>query len=356
MTSREETDFVGAKGGDCACLFTFGFPIYVDTAEHYGCMEEQTPDALVRVYPLFRSGDANFIPAPSVNPRAIPSCHQAWSVALPASCFPSLAGIPYFQGEPAGAALLASGPDWSRTLPRFFPMDSLRIDLLDASAPAPSLADAFATRLLKWLRVLTRQWWIERNLPTGAEHYLRHVVAIGRLGDFRSHPEHYGSFVSIGDDEKPVNAAFLSEAMRRAVVSEPVPLYEETYADARYHLALGDDRRAVVDAAIACEQTRDFVFDHLVMRAHGRPLRPGKDLKGNDMRNHLDRDLKTVAGVSLKEQQPAIYAQIETLWKARNRIAHGRDASLQRTDTLALVKGARECIDWLAAGIPGTGY
>ena len=51
-----------SDNSNIACLFSFPFPVYVDTESGFSLTEQKIEDETVRIYPFFRSGPANFNP------------------------------------------------------------------------------------------------------------------------------------------------------------------------------------------------------------------------------------------------------------------------------------------------------
>lgn len=166
-----------AERGSVACLFSFPFPVYVNTASPVSTTEERTERTTLRVYPLFRSAPANYIAAPSINASEIPRSEGMPVACTPAQHLRSLASIQVLAGEPDCSALVTMAEEWEQEL-LYFPMDSLRVDVLGASAQYPVIASTLVKRLLDHLRVATCQWWIGRGLPAVQGYYLRHVLRL----------------------------------------------------------------------------------------------------------------------------------------------------------------------------------
>lgn len=179
-----------------AYLFTLPFPVYVNTDSVFDIQERRINRCSFRVYPFFRSGPANFVPAPAVNPLGIPLPDGRRGINAPQDAFPLLAGLPAMAMEKSASVVLFCGATFENRSLRYFPMDSLRIDIL-GGAGSPDDASKLVHGLLSWLKVETKQWWIGRERPMGGRHYLRSVIPITRSGHFQNRPEGMGGFTTM---------------------------------------------------------------------------------------------------------------------------------------------------------------
>lgn len=169
-------------------VFTYPFWIVVDTQSPPSTAEINAGGYLVRLYPPFRSGPANFIPMPAVNPNAIPFVPGTKPEISPALTEVSpLAALPVLGLDDKGRATmrLAGGLEWGQLANmREFPMDSLRVDIVGSDELDENVADEAAKRasreLMLLLRWRSRQWWVSRSVDALAG-YLR--VWFTALGD-----------------------------------------------------------------------------------------------------------------------------------------------------------------------------
>ena len=279
-----------AESSSIACLFSFPFPIYVDTASRFTPVEERIATETVRFYPFFRSGPANYSPAPPVDLCQIPQPIGNRFTDTPSRYLPSPVAVPTLAGEPTGSVLLNLTSSWDNP-PRFFPMDSARIDLLGANHQHPRIASEIVNQLLRHVRVKTRQWWIGHGLPTGAEYYLRQIFPISRKGAFKGGPESNGSFRTLRGDEVPLDHSIWHRAIRSIQNDETIADYEDLLLDARYHTAKTEIRRAIIDLAVACEQACEATFVQIVRERNMSSFRRGRYYTGNDLTKHLNQDL-----------------------------------------------------------------
>lgn len=165
------TPFPADTAPNNACFFTLPFPVYVDTHSAFDIQERRIGRRNFRIYPFFRSGPANFVPAPAIDPAKIPLSDDNKGIDIPKEAFPLLAGLPAMRQEKSASVILSCGSDFENKSLQYFPMDSLRIDVLGGSG-SPDDASKLVHVLLDWIKVETKQWWIGRELPMGGRHYL----------------------------------------------------------------------------------------------------------------------------------------------------------------------------------------
>lgn len=330
-----------------ACLFSFPFPVYVDTESRILLNEQKIDGETVRIYPFFRSGPANFSSSPPIDlaqvPQPIGNCLTNTSVPR---YLPWQTTIPSLSGEPTGSAILTMAPTWEKK-PRFFPMDSIRIDILGSHPKPPGFANDVVIRLLRHIRVKTRQWWIGIEYPTGTEYYLRQIVPISRRGAFTGTPEGNGAFTTPRGDERPLDRAIWHEAITDVRTNRMIADYEDLLLDARYHAAKNEMRRSIIDLAVACEQACESTFMRIIEHKNLPSFRRGKYYSGNDLTKHLNQDLQKLSGFSLNEGMPETNEHISELWSLRGDLAHGRHQDLPKQKISTLIQAAEDCIRWL---------
>jgi hypothetical protein len=162
--------------------------------------------------------------------------------------------------------------------------------------------------------------------------------------------------------ELPVSDLIWQSALQATAHGLKPNLHEVLIQDAHYHAATGEYRRLVLDAANACENLKERVFETLWVNTNQGAYRRGKVLSGYDLPKHLDMDIKQLCGRSFKQEVPTAYVEVKRLWDARGNVAHGEDAfyrednrriDVSEQNANDLVKGAAACLEWLAALIRG---
>jgi hypothetical protein len=231
--------------------------------------------------------------------------------------------------------------------PRFFPMDSIRIDILGSRPKPPGFANDVVNRLLRSIRVRTRQWWIGIEYPTGTEYYLRQIFPISRSGAFKGTPEGNASFTTPRGDERPLDRTTWHEVITDVRSKRLIPDYEDLLLDARYHAAKNEMRRSIIDLAVACEQACEATFIRIIENRKLPPFRRGKYYSGNDLIKHLNQDLLKLSGFSLNSGVPETNQHISELWSLRGDLAHGRHQDLPTEKISALIQAAEDCVRWL---------
>lgn len=340
-----------SENSSIACLFSFPFPVYVDTESRFSLSEQKIEDETVRIYPFFRSGPANFNSSPPIDLSQVPLPvgNGLTDNSVP-RYLPWLTTIPSLSGEPTGSAILTMAPTWEKK-PRFFPMDSVRIDILGSHPKPPGFANDVVNRLLRNIRVRTRQWWIGIEYPTGTEYYLRQIVPVSRSGTFKGTPEGNASFTTPRGDEIPLDQTIWNQVITDIKKDRMIAVYEDLLLDARYHAAKNEMRRSIIDLAVACEQACEATFIRVIEHRQMTSFRRGKYYSGNNLTKHLNQDLQKLIGLSLEAEMPEISKHISELWNLRGDLAHGRHQNLTREKLLILSQAAEDCIRWLE-GLP----
>lgn len=331
-------------------VYTFPFWLYVKLPMNLETKELTFSRIPLRIYPPFRSGQANFIPMPYVNPHSIPFLPNSRPNIAPDFRPLSLAAIPVFDRR----ILLTWEDKWGDVPPNPFPMDSLRVDVIVAERQEP-IGEQVLRTFLRILRTRTRQWWVGHSVH-GLVGHLRNVFPIRDRGEPLALPEGRTRGRTVDGDELPIEPIIWEASLGDLEQGITPPLYLELLLDGRYFGSIGDYRRAVVDLAMACEQAKDLAFERLwTTSSPGAPFHRGRVMSGYDLPEHLDRDLKRFSH-SYKEQHPDKFATLSELWDARGNIVHQGTAIFRRAgvgievDENAcqnFVRGASHCVQWL---------
>ena len=331
-------------------VYTFPFWLYVSVSANLETKELSMSQTPLRIYSPFRSGPANFIPMPYVNPRSIPFLPNARPNFAPDFQPISLAAIPTFNI----GLVLTGGDTWGDTPPDPFPMDSLRIDVGE-TRDGDVIGERALKMLLRILRVRTQQWWIGHSVH-GLAGYLRNVFPILERGEPTQLPVGRARGRTVNGDELPIEAALWEVSLRDLEQGVTPPFHRELLLDGRYFGSVGEYRRAVVDLAMACEQAKDIAFERLwTASAPGVPFHRGRLMSGYDLLEHLDRDLRRF-GRSFRVEHPDKFDALSELWDARGNCVHQGEAVFRRNGELVAVdenvfKGfgsvATHCVQWL---------
>lgn len=335
-----------------AGLYTFPFWLYVDTRTPLLVGDLLKGGSLIRFYPPFRSALANFMPMPRIKPEAIPFLSEA----RPSNPLPLIhvVTLPTFQPDGGPGTIALWSDQWGEKL-NIFPMDSLRIDLVTSPRGNFTLPSVLH-KLLERLRVRSGQWWILRSIDAllGYERSRFSIIRNGAPRDIGHGIVH--ARIPFGF-EKPIdNTLWMRSAQDVGEEVETFP-YEMSVLDAYYYLATSDFRSMVIHAAMGCEQATETVFARLwEARSKGQEFKRGRIMKGYDLPTHLSRDLDRFMGKSFEREHPNEFAEIEKLWDARGRVAHGGKAQfiynniLKTIDDLqgkTMLASVQKCINWL---------
>jgi hypothetical protein len=128
--------------------------------------------------------------------------------------------------------------------------------------------------------------------------------------------------------------------------------------DAYYYAATGEIRRSVIDAATACEQAKDDLFERKWRERKSARFKRGRVLTGYDLPHHVSKDIQKMTGRSYAIDHPQQFAAIESLWDASGNIAHGgaltyrsgeTSVEVTREEATRFGDAARHCVAWLEA-------
>ena len=336
-------------------LFSFPFWLIVDRSSMPQTVETEIKGLKVRIYPPFRSGAANFIPMPFVDPLMIPFKEGTRpDIASNYKIF-RLASFPRLQvneQSKTGVQLLW-GEEWENQLNEF-PKDSLRLDM-EGSHDLPDLAQDLVLRLLQLLRVRTGQWWITRSTDA-LLGYIRNSFPVTESGAPLEPPLGYASARTVSGFEKPIDDAIWKAAITDLANLVDIDESRLMLLDVYYHAAARDFRLALLDAATAAEQAAEVTFERLWCAKTTSKFKRGRVMPGDGLPDYISADMKRFIGRSYSNEHPGNFARIEDLWLARGSVAHGGLAAWTRNGQRNVVNNevaanfavtVRHCIEWL---------
>jgi hypothetical protein len=338
-------------------LLTFPFWLIVDAASQPELIETAINCTKVRLYPPFRSGPANFIPMPFVNPHNVPFLPGAKPNIPPGYAMMSVAFAPKLGLDKDGKfnAFMSWGKEWASPLEQI-PMDSMRIDVAASPTDPINQGRDLASRVLEWLRVLSGQWWI--NGSTAALlGYLRNVFECGALGEPLNDPTGNISFPPIKGDERLINAQTWRDAINRVVQNSRPSDSQLLLLDADYHLAAANLRFAIWCLCVALEQATEAAFERIWAAKNSTPFKRKKGMQGDGLPEYLSTDLERFCSRSLAKERADDYAKISALWVARGNAVHGgqleyreqgKKIVVDRDIAKSFIIAAKASIEWLS--------
>lgn len=337
-------------------LFTLPFWIYIDREVPPKVRELNRDGTTIRIYPPFRSAAANYFPLPAINPLCIPYTPTATRTTIPPYHFAPTVIIPLLTDGKGFPVLAIQTHEWDKP-PRTFPMDSLRIDVLDPAVDL-SVANDVVTRLLEALRCHSGQWWIGHSVAV-FPGFLRQYFPVASDGSiqFQGESKRTARVRTVDGSEAVIDHELWNRAVADVSAGSEPALSALLLLDARYHGYAGDFRRGILDAAIACEQAKEAAFERTWRALHpGQLYKRGRVLKGYDLDMHLDRDLKKLCGRSYREEFPRHWSSVGHLWSTRGNVAHGEGVFYRSAGTRVhvgepefqnIVRAADHCVRWL---------
>lgn len=233
--------------------------------------------------------------------------------------------------------------------------NTVRVDFIPD--PEAAVATEFVELLVGWLRATSGQWWMGQNRGH-ALRPLRNWFGISAKGErasgFHTFWSYYGGF----GIEKPVTHDVFAQSFRAATRGHQVPLSAEALLDAMYHHASGDDRRAVLDAATACEAAVGEEFRRVANRDGHSASAVKRATASNDFTVQLETAAKSLGvGSEFSVEDPTSFAWLEQLRTARGNVAHGGPLMIRdkngkghvpdAEDMFAMIDAARIVLGWL---------
>jgi hypothetical protein len=163
-----------------AYMFTFPFMVYADTQATLDPIIVSNEDALMRVFPPFRSAPPTFDGLPNFDFAEMPIPEGAARRSPPSGLRPinAIPRLPDRNGEHPAVSLYFTDR-WTNK-PRHLPMDSLRVDLLSARSRVS--VSHWVGQLLQVIRSLTGQWWIGFGASSLSGGYLKYSAPIDSDG------------------------------------------------------------------------------------------------------------------------------------------------------------------------------
>lgn len=346
------------QGKGEALLHTFSFWLVCDLDDPPQLIDFSLGATRVRLYPPFRSGLPNFTPMPKINPHAIPflagqrpHIDDGFRVLHAAPMPVPKAGLL------SGTMSLQWGENWEQAPANQPVMDSIRVDLMaqdlqDSHIKWSQHLDLF----LQHLREASKQWWIGKSIEPLIGS-LRSSFKISQMGAPVDYPSATTGARTPFGFERTITQEIWTESHSRALKKQAPPEESMLLLEAHYQISTSDFRAAILSSAMACEIVKERVIENLWhSRYPNENYKRGKALKGYDLPAHLDRDMKELSGESFQEHNPAAHRNIETLWRLRNKVAHGREliaqasAKSKKVDEekmLSILESCKEVIIWL---------
>lgn len=292
------------QGG--AYLFLFPFDIY--TKELTATLTKTTGSKTWRTYPPFLND--------AFDPLAIDQIQKELVPGPAAYPEPGL-------GTPAFENISLSHSIGDRT-------NAVRIDFVPD--PEAKAATEFVERFISWLRALSSQWWIGRNRAY-ALRPLRNWFGISEGGErasgFHTFWSYYGGF----GVERPVTHQEYGTAFRAAANGHQVPLSVDAILDAMHHHASQDDRRSVLDAAIACEAGIGEELRRVAARDGHSASAVKKATSSHDFTDQLEAaEVLVAADQSFASAHPTELSWLKQLRTARGNVAHGEPLRIAADD------------------------
>ena len=338
-----------------ANLHTYPFWMYVDPEfPTTKAWQFNKGGLVIRLYPLFRTSDANSLPIPSLRVENIPFAKWFKPDGTLYTFDPTVA-VPVLKPYPSDGdpeSYLIDKPDHSY-LPPIKPMDSMRFDTFGKIVNGADIE--INNRFIELLRFRSQQWWIGQSVKGIVGFNTGVSFDINELGHPVGPPVHKvdisGEFVG---DEKPVTLDIIDQVLTDFISDYQPPISEVLMLDAKQHFASREYRRFVLDAATACEYIKDETFRRLWTSKYSTEFNRDKVLGRWDLTNHLDVKLKNNFGISYKEQHLRHWQRIKDLWDARGNVSHGGLCAYGSPQTVVdrdrakeMLQAVLHCIPWL---------
>jgi hypothetical protein len=208
------------------------------------------------------------------------------------------------------------------------------------------VAERAALDWLAHIRVASGQSWLGLAIEAPAQHGRGHIFdADGGVRLMSFGPK---QSATIRSGQLAVSVAALDEIHGKVASSHEPEVAESLLADARFLVQEAetlDAQRAVLIAAGACEIKTKATMRAKVEPSHAELLTLVLARISN-LDQLLDAPLRAALGLSLKEVEPELYAQVSRLGTLRNRIVH-RGERVDENEAYRLVVAASQLFGWL---------
>ncbi|MFO1052210.1 MAG: hypothetical protein U1F36_08355 [Planctomycetota bacterium] len=340
-----------------AAVLTLPFWVFVDVDSAPQVWEGDVDSVHVRIYPPFRSGEANFLNMPHVRMEAVPFIKAAGS-RIRRLNVQRLAVYPGIGLDEHGHARLIAewGESWQKP-PRYFPMDSLRMDVLMSGGDPMGSYERLAEQLLIRIRLATGQWWINRSSAASCG-LLRCTFDIDSVGRPNGEVHSAARSRTVTGAEQALTQELWLDALDALATNRPVEPWRTLLLDAQFDLSAGDAGHAVLHAALACEIVKEATFERVWSRTKTTRYKRGKVIPDYELPQHIDENLLKLTGRSYKAESPINHEGVTDLWSARGEVAHGKSPTIVRdgrrvplaeTRLRELLRAAEHCCGWLTA-------
>lgn len=342
-----------------AYLFTFPFWIYTDQKQKLELkLEEITYKGLkIRIYPPFRSAEANYTGMPYINPYNIPyPTNIKIRLNRNAEIF-NLSVVPLLVNKEITkpAALPIFTKEWQSEIPEPFPMDSLRIDSLNLEEKSEHTIEKAINHFLSLIRTKTNQWWITHSTHV-LMGYLRNEISIDEGGMPLDIPKGRCSIRAVSGFETGLNINIWNSCIIDLKNNVEVSYYKELFLDGIYYAAINAIRRSVLDLSSACEVAKELAIMKLWNKCNpDKNYKRTRVIKGYNLFDHLDTTLKGLS-CSYKEEHPENYQKIKNMWVTRQNVAHygkaeytedGAKTPVDDNILRSFILASKHCIEWL---------
>jgi hypothetical protein len=314
--------------------YVFLLPFEIHTAETLQTpIDSHVDGRRVIVYPPFKNGEGLRLHRP-ISIQNVP--HQRGTVQ-PARRLPELN--------------VAANPNWPVA---YVLGDALRLDIYDREEVPVAVADEIGKRLLRLLRMTTRQWWIMRGASESLAPLQYHfpIDAWGQPLGVLHGTQHVIPWLR---SEALVTAETLRVACEYLAANIDVPPSCSTLFDSVFAMLHGDIGQAVLLAAIACEALFSEETFAAVTRGECTPGVARQARKIKDLRERVDVGACSAFHRSFTNERPEDAANLGQLWLARHALAHGSQAQQERSAVLHdeecganAMKGAFSFFHWIA--------
>ncbi len=266
--------------------------------------------------------------------------------------------VPYMPGSrPLSAAIpsvgITSRYNWPEPATA---ANALRVDFFPTAWNQAAIAPV--VRLLGLLRWFTGQWWITRDMRFST-YPGSTALSVDAKGNPMGSVWGTTSLRGLHQIERlltPEDFLAVGEAFNRG---EAIPYSFDVFCDSLYFHAVGDERRFIMDASIACEAA---IWELAQKRAADKgisedhiPRYLERLLKKSNLIFNLDEGLRAVAGASFKDYSEDGFDLISRMWAARGLVAHGQPLRSRKEtvgwfteeDTANISEAVRNLFVWL---------
>lgn len=178
------------------------------------------------------------------------------------------------------------------------------------------IAQELVSRVLKWLSILSQQWWIGRSSEalTGNLHLALPMIDYGHI---QGAPVPHVKQTTASRRTCVISPEMWAEAFEKSIKRIEPDIGDVLLVDAQYSFFSGNILLLFISVCSSFELMRDDVLS--------RRRTVDSSFKSSDLLVHMSKGFEKLIGRNLEKEQPEKFAFVKACWVARGHVAHGKN-------------------------------